>query len=311
MPDIRKRLAALAATLLAVDTVTPTAFADSGVDVSNWQGCANSARAQAAKNSGTNFAFVKATESNGFTDRNAACSMAGFEAVGVRRGVYHFARPDLGNSPEAEADWFVSQTKEWIGKGVLPVLDWEPDGVSKTYVWWAKRWLDRVASAYGTKPLIYMSASVIRAADWTPVARADYGLWVAGYPRGYATDRLRNPRGAAVQREPLAVRRRMAVLQLRQRARHRQSHRRQLVLRRRRHLGKVCGRIRHHPHRHAARRHRQLRHASRRHRILGEGGHPGRIRQPAPTPAPGGRDLRRGNLREGAGHSQRLNRIRR
>ena len=38
-----------------------------------------------------------------------------------------------------------------------------------------------------------MPIHVIRAADWTPVARADYGLWVAGYPRGYAADRLRNP----------------------------------------------------------------------------------------------------------------------
>lgn len=50
-----------------------------------------------------------------------------------------------------------------------------------------------VAAAYRTKPLIYMSASVIRAADWTPVARSDYGLRVASYLRGYAADRLRNP----------------------------------------------------------------------------------------------------------------------
>lgn len=50
-----------------------------------------------------------------------------------------------------------------------------------------------MAQAWGTKPLIYMSASTISAGDWTPVARADYGLWVACYPNGYAGDRLRDP----------------------------------------------------------------------------------------------------------------------
>jgi len=73
------------------------------------------------------------------------------------------------------------------------VLDWEPEGNLKAQVWWAKAWLDHVASAWGAKPLIYMSASTIHMADWTPVSSADYGLWVAGYPRGYAGDRLRNP----------------------------------------------------------------------------------------------------------------------
>ena len=78
-----------------------------------------------------------------------------------------------------------------IGAGVIPVLDWEPSNPGN--VTWAKTWLDIVAAHWGTKPLIYMSANTIRIADWTPVSSADYGLWVAGYPRGYAGDTLRNP----------------------------------------------------------------------------------------------------------------------
>lgn len=186
-----RAVAAVTAALLAL---TPgIALADTGVDVSNWQGCVNSGRATTARNAGAAFAFVKVTEGNGYTDPAADCSMTGFAAAGVRRGVYHFARPDLGNTPEAEADWFINQTKGYVNQGVIPVLDWEPGGRWNGQTWWAKRWLDRVAAAWGTKPMIYMSASVIQSGDWSAVAAADYGLWVAGYPRGYAGDRLRDP----------------------------------------------------------------------------------------------------------------------
>lgn len=184
-----------AAAILAVLALAlpPSAMADSGVDVSNWQGCVNAPRAQSAKSAGTSFGIVKATEGVNFTDGSADCTMTGLAQAGIRRAVYHFARPEYGNSPEAEADWFLSQTRGYVGQGVLPVLDWEPGGGQKGNVAWAKRWLDRVSAAWGVKPLIYMSASTISMGDWTPVANADYGLWVAGYPNGYAGDRLRNP----------------------------------------------------------------------------------------------------------------------
>lgn len=187
----RTLLAVVVAALLASAPVA--AVADSGVDVSNWQGCVDASRAVEARNAGTSFAFVKVTEGAGYTDGSADCSMTGFAAAGVRRGVYHFARPDLGNSPEAEADWFIDQTRGYVGQGILPVLDWEPGGWWNGQTWWALRWLQRVEQAWGVKPLVYMSASTISAGDWTAVAAGDYGLWVAGYPAGYAGDRLRDP----------------------------------------------------------------------------------------------------------------------
>lgn len=168
------------------------ARADAGMDVSNWQGCVDEQRARQAKAGGVSFAFVKATEGTGFVDRTADCTMQGLTAAGIRKGVYHFARPDA-NSPEAEAKWFIANTRGYIGTGVIPVLDWEPGGSMNGWSWWAKRWLDAVQAAWGVKPLIYMSASTISAGDWNSVAQADYGLWVAGYPRGYAADSVRHP----------------------------------------------------------------------------------------------------------------------
>lgn len=168
-----------------------TAYADSGFDAASYQGCYN---AQAAARAGARFSFVKLSEGTGYTNPYAGCQLDASRNAGLRLGAYHFAHV-AGLSPQAEADKFLSvaRANHLIGAGVIPVLDWEPAGNLKAQVWWAKAWLDRVAAAWGTKPLIYMSASTIRMADWTPVSSADYGLWVAGYPRGYAGDRLRNP----------------------------------------------------------------------------------------------------------------------
>lgn len=192
-----KVLAFLTAALVALSP--GIALADAGFDSSNWQGCVN---AQAAKNAGAAFGLVKVTEGVGYTDRTADCSMTSLRNAGLRRAVYHFARPDLGSSPEAEADWFNSQTVGYRNQGVIPVLDWEPKAPYNTYVWWALRWLQRVEQVWGTKPMIYMSASVTKVADWTPVVRNNNGLWVAGYYRGYAADNLRNPGGVPYNVSP-------------------------------------------------------------------------------------------------------------
>ena len=168
-----------------------TAYADVGFDAASYQGCYN---AQAAVADGARFSFIKLSEGTGYVNPYAGCQLTASRNAGLRLGAYHYA--DVrGNSAQAEADKFISvaRANHLIGAGVIPVLDWEPSGNLKTNVTWAKAWLDRVAAACGTKPLIYMSASTIHMADWTPVASADYGLWVAGYPRGYSGDTLRNP----------------------------------------------------------------------------------------------------------------------
>lgn len=145
-----------------------------GIDISQWQNIGVSDQA-------ADFVIVKATEGVGFTDPKCEGHYQKAKAAGKLLGVYHFARPDLGNSAEAEADWFVSQIQGYIGEAIL-VLDWE---VQQWRTDWAKAFLDRVKDKTGVKPLIYMSASQVTAYDWSAVAKADYGLWIAGYPAKY------------------------------------------------------------------------------------------------------------------------------
>lgn len=122
--------------------------------------------------------IIKATEGNGYTDEMCDTFYQKAKSLGKKLGVYHFARPDLGNSPEAEADWFVKETLGYHKEAML-ILDWESGNLQDTV--WARKWLDRVYSKTGVRPVIYMSASVMRSANWGDVVAGDYGLWVASY----------------------------------------------------------------------------------------------------------------------------------
>ena len=143
-----------------------------GIDISHWQEGIDLGAID------VDFVIIKATEGNGYTDVMCDTFYQKAKSLGKKLGVYHFARPDLGNSPEEEADWFIKETLGYHKEAML-VLDWESGDL--TNVAWAKAWLDRVYSKTGVKPVIYMSASVMHSADWSSVVNADYGLWVANY----------------------------------------------------------------------------------------------------------------------------------
>ena len=145
-----------------------------GVDLSMWQGVGTG--------DGWDFVICKATEGGAYVDPTCDAHYQRAKNNGQRRGVYHFARPDLNpNGAIEEADFFVDNCQGYIKDGIL-VLDWE------CAVWnvnWAKQWLDRVYARTGVRPLIYMSASVVNGYNWSSVANANYGLWIAGYPNEY------------------------------------------------------------------------------------------------------------------------------
>lgn len=143
-----------------------------GIDISHWQEGIDLGAID------VDFVIIKATEGNGYTDEMCDTFYQKAKSLGKKLGVYHFARPDLGNTAEAEADWFIKETLGYHKEAML-VLDWESGDL--TNVAWAKAWLDRVYSKTGVKPVIYMSASVMHSADWSSVVNADYGLWVANY----------------------------------------------------------------------------------------------------------------------------------
>lgn len=143
-----------------------------GIDISHHQNGINIA------NLDVDFVICKATEGVGYVDECCDKFYQSAKKAGKKLGVYHFARPDLGNSAEDEADYFVKETLGYHKEAML-VLDWESGDL--TNVSWAKAWLDRVYSKTGVKPVIYMSASVMMSSDWSSVVKADYGLWVASY----------------------------------------------------------------------------------------------------------------------------------
>lgn len=148
-----------------------------GIDISKYQ-------KDISNFNGVDFVIVKATEGVGYVDKSCDTLYQKAKAQGKLLGIYHFARPDLGNSAEQEADYFIDNVKGYLNEAIL-VLDWEAKALeAKTLnypVSWAKAFLDRVYARTGVKPMIYMSESIVNDRDWSSVANADYGLWVAKY----------------------------------------------------------------------------------------------------------------------------------
>jgi peptidoglycan hydrolase-like protein with peptidoglycan-binding domain len=75
-------------------------------------------------------------------------------------------------------------------------LDWEGNQNAKfgtgQDVAWCLAWLNEVYRLTGVRPFIYMSKSVCRVHNWSPVA-GQYPLWCAQYGSNAATDYQNNP----------------------------------------------------------------------------------------------------------------------
>lgn len=147
-----------------------------GQDVSSFQGDINY---DLYKNN-SQYIICKASEGTGFKDPKLDRNKSEARRVGLLLGYYHFARPDLNNSPEAEADWFLQAIGDFK-EGELLALDYEPNW-SGDAVGWCKKFLDRLSSNLnGYKPLIYMDQSRVSKYNWQPLVDASYGLWIAAY----------------------------------------------------------------------------------------------------------------------------------
>lgn len=165
-------IAAIAALLLAF---APCASAADMIDVSSWQTGIN------VTTSGAQIVVAKATE--GVSYINPDCDRVVQDALSAGQGVgvYHFAHTE--NDARREAQHFIDNTRGYIGKRIVPILDWEPSAPWNTS--WALTWLQTVKAAWDTKPIIYMNQSTENAYDWSTVVAGDYGLWIAAYTLGY------------------------------------------------------------------------------------------------------------------------------
>lgn len=165
-------VAAIAALLLAF---APCASAADMIDVSSWQTGIN------VTTSGAQIVVAKATEGVSYVNPDCDRVVQDALSAGQGVGVYHFAHTE--NNAVAEANYFIDNTRGYVGKGINPILDWEPN--SPGDVWWALTWLRTVADAWGTKPIIYMNQFTENTYDWSAVVAEDYGLWIAAYTLGY------------------------------------------------------------------------------------------------------------------------------
>ena len=148
-----------------------------GLDVSHWQGTINWTK---VANAGYVFTFAKGTEGVGWTDTKFTYNMNSGDNAGVMMGVYHFARPDLGNSGAAEANYFLSVAGDYLKSGYLrPVLDLEVGtSLGKTALSnWVLEWMQTVKDRTGIEPLIYTNLNYIN--NYLTDAVTQYDLWIA------------------------------------------------------------------------------------------------------------------------------------
>ena len=134
------------------------------VDISAWQGTIDfHAYCKWAKQwDGVARIAMKATEGVGYIDPRFESYRAGALAAGIDCAIYyHFARADLGNSAQAEADW-LHRIVGSIRPRDMIMLDFELTKPQCT-AQWALAWLARQEQNYGGKlPTIYSYDAYVR-----------------------------------------------------------------------------------------------------------------------------------------------------
>ncbi|HJQ44948.1 MAG TPA: lysozyme [Amycolatopsis sp.] len=159
-----------------------------GHDVSNHQGDIDWSGAWSG---GGRFVYIKATEGTGYVNPRFAQQYNGSYTVGMVRGAYHFARPDVSTGA-VQADYFVDHGGGWSADGrTLPgALDAEYNpygdacyGLSPAALSdWLRDFSDTYHARTGRFPVIYTSTSWWnRCTGGNAGFGANNPLWVARY----------------------------------------------------------------------------------------------------------------------------------
>ena len=152
-----------------------------GIDISSYQAELNAGIVP------SDFVIIKATEGTNYINPTWEEQAGQVIQTNKLLGFYHFA--SVGN-PIAEADFFISVVKDYIGKAVL-VLDFEAGALNAWGNVGARQFLNRVKEKTGINPMIYMSSEVTRQFNWSIISNTN-PLWVAQYasmnPTGYQSE---------------------------------------------------------------------------------------------------------------------------
>ncbi|MQA61893.1 MAG: lysozyme [Actinophytocola sp.] len=159
-----------------------------GIDVSRWQGKVDW---QYWWDKGKRFAYIKATEGVSYTSPTYRDQYDGAAGVGMIRGAYHFALPDVSGGAK-QAEYFVDNGGQWTSDGkTLPGvidLEYNPYGEScygKTQsqmATWIKDFADTYHRRTSRDPVIYTSNSWWQKCVGSARSfAATSPLWVARY----------------------------------------------------------------------------------------------------------------------------------
>jgi lysozyme len=139
-----------------------------GIDVSSYQGNIDWA---GVKKAGYAFAFIKASEGVGLTDRHFTANWRESRAEGLITAAYHFYRP--GEDPTVQARHFLAVAPLAAGD-LPPICDVEKAGASipARYGKDLRTWLSVVEAATGLKPIVYTSPGL-----WNHLVSGDFSAW--------------------------------------------------------------------------------------------------------------------------------------
>jgi lysozyme len=144
---------------------SPDAYPVHGIDVSRWNLDVNW---DAARQSGVNFAFIKATEGGDRLDPLFQSHVAAAEGAGIPWGAYHFYY--WCTDSETQARWFIANVPRRTG-GLPPVIDveWNPFSPTCTTRPPAAtvrseigRFMAILTRHYGQRPVVYTSIDFFR-----------------------------------------------------------------------------------------------------------------------------------------------------
>lgn len=143
------------------------------IDISNYQ--PDHIDPVAIAGAGVSGVAVKATEGVGYTSPTFHDQISVVDDSNLASIAYHFCRPDLGNSPEAEAEWFVSQAHA-PKRGYM--ADMEVGGGNLDP--WLSSFCARVSSLTGRSAILPYSDEAFFEAHLTSTAISP-NAWKAAY----------------------------------------------------------------------------------------------------------------------------------
>lgn len=147
-----------------------------GIDIASWQA------GIVPSSTPADFVIIKATGGTGYVNPYWREWADNVLASGKLLGLYHYANErGCSGSWQAEADFFINETKAYKGKFV-PILDWENDALLNPASW-AASWLDYVKEKTGATPMFYCYASNVNSTDYSALTK--YPLWMASYLSRY------------------------------------------------------------------------------------------------------------------------------